>query len=227
MQGNGIPPRPPGGVPAHCAACGAFFWSRTALRKKGWGRCCSKRCANTMRTPYGPRTSLHDTFWARVRVQDGCWGWSGFRDRNGYGLIHEPASHHSLFAHRVSWELRTGAQLAQPEYVLHICDTPSCTRNDDEGVYVVNGVAHLRYGHLFLGTQADNMADMVAKGRGVCGERVGSAKLTEVQVLSYRQRHASGERVTDLAQEASVAQPTMSNLLSGRTWKHLPLPTRR
>lgn len=79
----------------------------------------------------------------------GPWGdchvWTGAHAK-GYGQI--------LVAHgkrgrapRVAWFLATGEW---PElHVLHRCDNPPCVRVD----------------HLFLGTPADNTADMVAKGR--------------------------------------------------------------
>jgi hypothetical protein len=68
-------------------------------------------------------------------------------------------------AHIIAWELATGAPVPPGMEVCHTCDTPACTRNDDEGFYVVAGKVLPRRGHLFLGTHADNMADMCAKGR--------------------------------------------------------------
>lgn len=81
-------------------------------------------------------------FWARVLpVESGCWEWQGYRDEYGYGRFDESK------AHRFSYALTVGS----PEgfLVLHRCDNPACVRPD----------------HLFLGTQLDNMRDMISKGR--------------------------------------------------------------
>jgi hypothetical protein len=74
-----------------------------------------------------------------------------------------------MLAHRATWECERGPIPAGLQ-VLHSCDNPPC-RNID---------------HLFLGTNADNMADKVAKGRQLSGENHGKAKLTEVEVLEIR-----------------------------------------
>ena len=91
---------------------------------------------------------LRDRFWARVDVQkgDACWQWVAGRDADGYGAI----SHNriQLKAHRLSWELENGP-IPERICVLHHCDNPSCVRPD----------------HLWLGTQAENMADRNQKGR--------------------------------------------------------------
>lgn len=73
-----------------------------------------------------------------------CWIWTGARMRYGYFQYGKKL----IGAHRVAWELRNGP-IPDGLYVLHRCDNPPCVRPD----------------HLFLGTAADNTADMVAKGR--------------------------------------------------------------
>lgn len=89
-----------------------------------------------------------ERFMSRVAVDpDGCWLWTGLADQHGYGRIHFEGR--VTRAHRVSWMIHEGP-IPEGQKVLHRCDTPACVRPD----------------HLFLGTQADNMADMNAKGRG-------------------------------------------------------------
>jgi hypothetical protein len=110
--------------------------------------------------------TLEQRYLARAIQQPGCWGWNGKLDTHGYGLIGKP--HQSgafLKAHRVAWEIVSGAPVPDGLDVLHTCDTRSCTRHDEAGIYVIRGIARPRYGHLWLGTQADNVADMDTKRR--------------------------------------------------------------
>lgn len=78
--------------------------------------------------------------------------------------------------HRFAWEQATGAPVPDGAYVLHTCDTKNCYRNDDVGVYVVNGVEYPRRGHLWLGDQSANMLDMYAKGRKDPGPSMAKAR---------------------------------------------------
>lgn len=93
--------------------------------------------------------------WSKVPVRgDGCWEFAGAKSHKGYGQLPIWRDGRSIprSAHRLSWELANGPIPAGMS-VLHRCDNPPCVRPD----------------HLFLGTQSDNMQDMVAKGRAYAG----------------------------------------------------------
>lgn len=147
---------------------------------------------------------LEEKFWPKVEKTKTCWLWIASTRGKGYGAF--GADGKNQYAHRASWEIHYGP-IPDGLWVLHHCDTPACVNPQ----------------HLFLGTNADNMQDCVAKGRTATGERNGSkthperrpkgerhgththpgsrptgerngrAKLTEVQVWEIRALYASGE----------------------------------
>lgn len=86
------------------------------------------------------------SFWEKVNKTKTCWIWTASKDACGYGL--HAKKFNTTRAHRISYILKYG-EFDQKLKVLHICDTPECVRPD----------------HLKLGTQQDNMIDMVSKNR--------------------------------------------------------------
>lgn len=99
---------------------------------------------------------------AAVVSPSGCWLMRPSSDF-GYGKV--TLDGRPMTAHRAAWILASGEVPPPGLFVCHTCDAPNCARNDDAGVYVVRGRELPRFGHLFLGTQLDNLHDMTDKGR--------------------------------------------------------------
>ena len=92
------------------------------------------------------RDAAVERFWKNVDKTESCWVWTGSVRHFGHG--HLNVSRRRILAHRFSWELAHGPVPAGLN-VCHRCDNPRCVHPE----------------HLFLGTQGDNVRDMVAKGR--------------------------------------------------------------
>lgn len=92
--------------------------------------------------------SLRERFERKVDRSGDChiWTAAGVRE-GGAGQLRVPGVGVMLATH-VAWFLEMGEWPA-PLWVLHHCDNPPCVRFD----------------HLFLGTQVENMDDMARKGR--------------------------------------------------------------
>lgn len=129
-----------------------------------------------------------------------CHVWQRAADKDGYGLF-TPHGKPIRRAHRFAWE-RANGPVPKGLFVLHKCDNPSC----------VNPA------HLFVGTNEQNMQDMVDKRRAVHGEEHPKTTLTVEQVREIR---SSAKPYHELAIIYGVARGTIWNVRSRRTWKHL------
>ncbi len=96
--------------------------------------------------------SMLDRFWEKVEIMGSreCWPWLSAVNQDGYGLFRTKSYGPMTGAHRIMWMLVNG-EIPIGLSVLHHCDNPPCVNPD----------------HLFLGTQQDNIQDMMDKGRHV------------------------------------------------------------
>lgn len=95
---------------------------------------------------YFPLDDIGARFWLKVKQTEGCWLWLGAKNPDGYGVFR--IRNRGTSAHRIAYALKVG-HIPPEVSVLHSCDNRSCVRPD----------------HLFLGTQLDNINDMMKKGR--------------------------------------------------------------
>jgi len=120
----------------------------------------------------------------------------------GYGQFRTRQPRKHVLAHRYSWDLANGP-IPDGMQVCHQCDNPSC----------VNPA------HLFLGSNQDNVTDMVAKDRVQRGMRHHKAKLTDDQVEQIRVRLVRGERQRLIAADYGVTQSCVSMIGTGESRK--------
>lgn len=142
----------------------------------------------------------------------GCWLWLGTTNDDGYGRM--TIRRKAIGAHRISFELLCHP-IPKGMHVLHKCDVRSCVNPD----------------HLFLGTNLDNMADKMAKGREakgpnhkVKGEGNGNAKLSDWQVLEIKE---SGLSQRKIAAKYGICQAVVSEIKTGKMWSHITRPIER
>lgn len=130
-----------------------------------------------------------------------CWEWTGFRTKDGYGLIVRTDGERPKQArvHRVVAEYILGRRLRAEEHICHRCDNPPCGRPS----------------HLFLGDAKANQADAKAKGRTARGERQGSSKLTVADVALIRESERSAR---ELAAELGVTARNIRRIRQGTRW---------
>jgi len=98
-----------------------------------------------------------------VRTKTGCLEWRGRVNAQGYGMV--IYNDREWRVHRLMWTITNGP-VPQGLYVLHKCDNRICCEPD----------------HLFIGTQRDNIADMIAKGRGRWRRNL--AKMTDDELFN-------------------------------------------
>lgn len=145
---------------------------------------------------------------------DACWLWPSYCDHYGYGRFGKARKQ----AHRLSYEYFIGP-IPEGLYICHTCDVHACVNPQ----------------HLFAGTQQDNMADMMKKGRKRArkrrpGESWFAAKLSLSDVAKIRAEYDAlptihGRKpngsLTSLSKKYHISESQIDKIVYRTQWKEL------
>lgn len=126
-----------------------------------------------------------------------CIEWQKARTRAGYGVV--AVGRLTKYVHRLEMEKHLGRQLSSQEIVLHSCDNPACYNIE----------------HLGVGSQADNVADAVAKGRIARGNGLPQTRFSDGDIAEMREMSAQGISQIDIARRFGAHQSYVSQVIAG------------
>lgn len=173
------------------------------MHYKRWWRTGSIYTVRRMSEQFTLRERFEAKGW--TVTEEGCWNWNGRIVAGGYGQLDYGGT--ALIATRVSYTLHKG-EIPKGLMVCHTCDNRRCVNPD----------------HLWLGTNQDNMDDMVAKGRSgprPRGEDNLKTTLTEDQVRELRLLRSEGMLLRVLAERYGITEASVSMIARRRTWAWL------
>lgn len=149
-----------------------------------------------------------ERLWSKIDKNgpNGCWIWTSYVNSWGYGAT-SWSGKKMVAVHRMLYQREHRVTLTKKQFCLHRCDEPRC----------VNPA------HIWIGNHADNMRDMLNKGRsGQTGERNIHAVLTEAKVREIRAiRERDGLNYTELAKQYGVYPGTIREICLRLSWKHV------
>lgn len=153
--------------------------------------------------------SLSKRFFSKIEKTDTCWNWIGIKWPSGYGdfRTYKDNKAVSTSAHRYSWELHFG-EIPEGMYVLHKCDNRKCVNPD----------------HLFIGSQKENIQDMVNKGRAPINALKGTdnprSKLTWEQVVEIRRLYIETHLgLAKIGKMFGVSKHSISMIVKNKSYK--------
>lgn len=131
-----------------CKPCRRLRDADYRKRRKAEGRpvVSGKPTPKARRVRVDPQLALWTRLWSYVEKGSGCWNWTGYTDKQGYGRLQIGRRPGPKGAHRLVYELIYGKT---DLCILHHCDNPACVRPD----------------HLHAGTRGDNAREAVERGR--------------------------------------------------------------
>lgn len=157
-----------------------------------------------MARPKG-RPSTKDFICSRIEydTNGGCWLWSGAMHNTGYGYLYDD-NRKTITAHRASYKIFKGP-ITKGMHVLHSCDIRCCVNPN----------------HLRLGTDQDNVNDMMLRNRVCRGASHPKAKLNDEKILKIIDLFNTTEMSqTEIAQKFNVSRSLIQGIYEGKKWKN-------
>lgn len=148
---------------------------------------------------------LENRFWGKVKKKkNGCWEWVGALNSDGYGVI--DVNGKTKRVHRIIFLLVKGISLEPEQKVCHKCDNPVCVNPN----------------HLFIGTQKDNMSDMLIKNRASNyftkkGVEHPNSKFSSNDIKKIKQMSKTLSQ-QKIAEQFGVVQQTISRIITGKRY---------
>ncbi len=131
----------------------------------------------------------------------GCWLWTGFIDRQGYGRCGKSVVNGTTLyiSHRAAFAAFKGDPTGK--MVCHRCDTPSCVNPD----------------HLFLGDAKTNNRDRALKKRSF--KKKGFWPKIVLTPDAVKEIRSSKETITALSRRLGASRITVLRAKRFQTWK--------
>lgn len=156
--------------------------------------------------------ALLERFWRYVRKTEGCWEWTGGRFQSSLGYGQFRVGKRKVRAHRFAWQITNGS-IPNGMRICHKCDNPTCCNPT----------------HLFMGTDADNIADRGRKGRTKNGsrqfpelwsaERNPAAKVNWAAVHEIRLGRLRGRTLSQLSTQYGISISQVRNIVNNTNWR--------
>jgi hypothetical protein len=147
---------------------------------------------------------IHERFAKYVDDSGDCWLWTGCKLKSKWEYGQFKVNGKIEKAHRVSYQLYKG-EIPQGLIVRHTCNNPCCVNPE----------------HLELGTQQDNMDDMVKANRQAVGIKNGRSKIKEEDIPDIRRRLALGESYYSIGKLYGVTHAPIKQIKNGRSFAYV------
>ena len=139
-------------------------------------------------------------------TRPGCWLCTSHAlSSRGYPFYHYQGVQRQLSRVMYVLHLHLSLEDIKGKVIRHTCDNKKCINPD----------------HLLLGTQRDNMNDMLERGRSNREERNGMSKLNKKAVREVKLLLSKGVSQKEVAKRFNIDPSTVSNVNAGKTWRRV------